>query len=297
MRSSSRRQRRRTLPRAPGRRHLEERLEQARNGQPASERLEGKRRTHAPGIREDSEDQAPQKPLCARTLDAALDVIARELDQAVVLHSRRAGRYTGHAPEAAVEVLDHSRRELHGSVEQPFHEVDPAPRRIHLSDQSTHVGQVGRQKPQWTHSRRARDPRQTSTLRGSNSCRMRSASRLHCRQADRSQLASCRPCPGRGERGPPGGHQAPARGPEVQTRSARAIAPASLSPHPRWRDPPRLPPGARMRPGPGRQPLAPSPRRGRGDARPTHSTADLPPTERGESGGADVPGERHDRRS
>jgi hypothetical protein len=55
----------------------------------------------------------------------ALDEIARLLDQPVVLDAARAGGHACHAPEAAVEVLDDRRRELHRSVRERAHEIDP----------------------------------------------------------------------------------------------------------------------------------------------------------------------------
>src|SRR5580704_4881753 len=60
-----------------------------------------------------------------------LDPGARGLDQPVVSHSRRAGRHAGHAAEAAVEVPGGGLVQL-GTVQDLRHQVNPAPRRVHL---------------------------------------------------------------------------------------------------------------------------------------------------------------------
>ena len=63
---------------------------------------------------------------------------ARVLDQLVVLHPRRAGGHAGHAAEAAVEVLDHRRRDLLVAL---LHQHDPPARRVHLLAPQ-HVGRA-----------------------------------------------------------------------------------------------------------------------------------------------------------
>ena len=86
----------------PRRRNLTEWAQRAGRGQTAKQQC----RAEAPAVREDVEDEAPQQPLADPTSTLRLDVGAGRFDQAVVLHSRRAGRHARHAAEAAIEVLD-----------------------------------------------------------------------------------------------------------------------------------------------------------------------------------------------
>ncbi len=80
----------------------------------------------------DAEDEPAKQPLAGRALDLLLDLLARELDQPVVLHAGRAGRKAGHAAEAAVEVLGDRRVQLDRPLERPLHQPDAAARRVHL---------------------------------------------------------------------------------------------------------------------------------------------------------------------
>jgi len=97
-------------------------------------------RPQAPGPREELEYQPPVRALQRRSLEVALDLRARVLDQLVVLHARRAGRHARHAAEAAVEVLDHRRRDLLVAL---LHQHYPPARRVHLLAPQ-HVGGAGR---------------------------------------------------------------------------------------------------------------------------------------------------------
>ena len=72
------------------------------------------------------------------------------LDELVVLHSRGTGRHAGHAAQAAVEVL-RGRGGHRGPVEDLVHQVDPAPRRVHLLGPQL-VGRAGRQAEPAVHA-------------------------------------------------------------------------------------------------------------------------------------------------
>ena len=88
--------------------------------------------------------EGSQEAVGGLTRVATLYLLARSLNEFVVLHPRRAGGHAGHTPQALVEVL-YGRR---GEVEPPFiprlHQVDAPAWQIHfLTPQE--VGRTGRQ--------------------------------------------------------------------------------------------------------------------------------------------------------
>ena len=113
---------------APAGGQLLQRLERPRSG----ERGEAKRELRPLRVREDREDERAQHPLARRARHLALDPLARELDQPVVLHTRRAGGEARHAAEAAVEVLGDRPVELERPLDRRLHQPDPAARGVHL---------------------------------------------------------------------------------------------------------------------------------------------------------------------
>ena len=102
-------------------------------------------------VGEQREDRLAEQPVGPRARHVALDLRPGGLQQAVVLHPRRARRHARHAPEAAVDV----RRE--GAVERDLpvlghlHEVDPPARRVHLLAPQR-VGGAGRQAEPAVHA-------------------------------------------------------------------------------------------------------------------------------------------------
>src|SRR5918998_4032384 len=97
----------------------------------------------AVGIGEELEDHLPESLVVGPALVSALDLLARGLDELVVLHAGWAGRNAGHAPEAEVPVADHLvvHRLL---VEALVHEVDAPARGVHLLAEE-HVRRARRQ--------------------------------------------------------------------------------------------------------------------------------------------------------
>ena len=79
----------------------------------------------------------------------ALDLGAHLLDEGVVPDAGRAGRHAGHAAEAAVDVRgDRARGRRRSRAASRMRTMRPRGESI-SSPQTTYVGQVGRQKPQW----------------------------------------------------------------------------------------------------------------------------------------------------
>src|ERR687889_99002 len=97
----------------------------------------------AVGIGEELEDHLPEGLIIGPSLVAALDLLARGLDELVVLHAGRAGRNAGHAPQAQIPVADHLvvHRLL---VEALVHQVDAPARGVHLFPEQ-HVSRARRQ--------------------------------------------------------------------------------------------------------------------------------------------------------
>src|SRR5207247_6834922 len=116
----------------PWRRELGERPQRLRERQSAPQPGERKQGAQASRAWDRREDQRPHEPLIRRPLVAFLDVGPRLLDQPVVLDAGRTRRHTGHAAEAAVEVLDRAGGGSHRAVQESLHEVDPPARRISL---------------------------------------------------------------------------------------------------------------------------------------------------------------------
>ena len=131
--------------RVPGRRERDERPERARERQDAPERRQPERGAQPPWVREDREDERAQQPVVGRAVVAVLDHLSRLLDQPVVLHAGRARGDAGHAPEAAVEVLDDGVRQLDRAFGKALHQPDPPARRVHLLLPERPVGRAGRQ--------------------------------------------------------------------------------------------------------------------------------------------------------
>src|ERR687897_490038 len=102
------------------------------------------------GIGEELEDNLPESPVVRPALVAALDLLARGLDELVVLHAGRAGRNAGHAPQAQIPVADHLvvHRLL---VEALVHQVDAPSRGVHLFPEQ-HVGRARRQAEATVHA-------------------------------------------------------------------------------------------------------------------------------------------------
>ena len=134
-------------------------------------------RPEPPGVREQGKDGRPRRPLPHRPRrgirghgirgpgirgpatggtrrgrrgSRLLGPHPGRLDELVVLHARRAGGHAGHAAQAAVEVL-RGRGGERGPVEKLVHQVDPAPRRVHLLGPQL-VGRTGRQAEPAVHA-------------------------------------------------------------------------------------------------------------------------------------------------
>src|SRR5690349_11966157 len=67
-----------------------------------------------------------------RAMDLGFDLRAGSLDQAAVLHTRRAGRFTGSARQAQVQMLNVGGVDLGLPGGHLHHLVDAAARRVHL---------------------------------------------------------------------------------------------------------------------------------------------------------------------
>src|SRR5207247_1855648 len=93
---------------------------------------EEQRRAQAAPVRKDGEDTGPNEPVERPPAVVALDMVARLLDQTVVLNSGRAGGDARHTAEATVEVLHHRLAQRNRPVDEPLHQIDPPARRIHL---------------------------------------------------------------------------------------------------------------------------------------------------------------------
>ena len=93
---------------------------------------EPQRRPQPPPVREHREHARAHEPVQHPTPMVPLDVVARLLDQPVVLHARRAGRHARHAAEATVKVLDDRVAQLDRPVDEPLHQVDAPAGRVHL---------------------------------------------------------------------------------------------------------------------------------------------------------------------
>src|SRR3954449_2578599 len=105
-----------------------ERAEAAERRQ-AGERERG---AHHPRMRQHGEGKRAERALRDRPAHLLLDALARELDQPVVLHARRARRHACHAAEALVEVARDGRVQLDRAVDGRLHQPDPPARRVHL---------------------------------------------------------------------------------------------------------------------------------------------------------------------
>src|SRR5215210_2233928 len=101
-------------------------------------------------VGEELEDHLAESLVVSPALVAALDLLARGLDELVVLHPRRTGRDAGHAPEAEVPVANHLvvHRLL---VEALVHQVDAPARRVHLLSEE-HVRRARRQAEATVHA-------------------------------------------------------------------------------------------------------------------------------------------------
>ena len=119
---------RRPLRRRPRRRDLLQRPQRAGRRQLAEEQ----RRAQPPPVRKHREDAGADEPVERPPPVVALDVVARLLDQPVVLHPGRTRADAGHAAEAAVEVLDHRVGQIDRAVDEALHQIDPSARRVHL---------------------------------------------------------------------------------------------------------------------------------------------------------------------
>ena len=172
-------------------------------------------------VREDGEDERAQQPLAQRPRHLLLDPLARELDQPVVLHARRARGQAGHAAEAAVEVLGDRAVQLDRPVERRLHQPDPAARRVHLLVPEL-VGRARRQAEAAVHAvvDQARDPSGEHPFRVE-----RCAHPLGERRPGRARRAVDvgDPGPGPGERGTPASRTAPR--PPAATWQRSALVP------------------------------------------------------------------------
>ena len=110
---------------APRRRELAE-------GAERREPRERQRGAHHPRPREHGERERAQGALRQRPAHLLLDALARELDQPVVLHARRARGQAGHAAEALVEVLGDGGVQLDPALDRLLHQPDATARRVHL---------------------------------------------------------------------------------------------------------------------------------------------------------------------
>ncbi len=82
-------------------------------------------------IGEEPEDEVAEHPVGASPLVPSIDLLARRLDQLVVLHAARAGGDARETAEALIEVADHLIG--HRLTFEPLgHQVDAAARRVHL---------------------------------------------------------------------------------------------------------------------------------------------------------------------
>ena len=139
-RSLARQVLRRPRRRAPRRRDSLQPPERPR-GRQATQR---KRRAQAPAVRQHRERRGAQHAVETPAPMLVFDLGARRLDQAVVLHARRARADAGHAAEAAVEVLNDRVGHRERALRQADHQLDPPARRVHLLVPQR-VGRAGRQ--------------------------------------------------------------------------------------------------------------------------------------------------------
>src|SRR5918998_6399594 len=104
----------------------------------------------AVGIGEELEDHLPESLVVGPAFVSALDLLARGLDELVVLHAGWAGGNAGHAPEAQVPVAHHLvvHRLL---VEALVHQVDAPARGVHLFTEQ-HVSRARRQAEATMHA-------------------------------------------------------------------------------------------------------------------------------------------------
>ena len=182
-----------------------------------------------------------------RALEAALDLLPRRLDQAVVADAGGADRHARHAAEARVPVRDTVvRREADLPSLREVHQQDAAARRVHLLAPQ-HVGRAGGQAEPAVHAvveQRAlgrmvqveRDVGRLGPRRG-RSAAAGGATRSR-RRASRGRLVACRPgasVPVRIELLLDGAHQRPRAtgsrlGPHQVVRSRRSSGAATTWP-------------------------------------------------------------------
>ena len=137
----------RPLRRGPRRRDALERGERTGGRQPAQR----ERDPQAAAVGQHREQRAPHDAVAQRPSPALLDELARALDQAVVLHTRRAGGDARHAAQAAVEVLGDLVGQQDRAVLERAHQVDAPARRVHLLVPQ-HVGRAARQAEPAVHA-------------------------------------------------------------------------------------------------------------------------------------------------
>ena len=120
------------LGRAPRRCDLGHRPEPSGERDLAAEWSETQGGAHPARVGQQLEQRPPHEAVPERARHLVLDPLAGRRDQEVVLDAGGAGGHAGEAAEAAVEVLRHGRVERQRPVEIRLHQLDPAPRRVHL---------------------------------------------------------------------------------------------------------------------------------------------------------------------